>query len=590
MRLAAGLFGGLAAIGLLNAVSAAAPLRDATAMDVDTAKLPVIDVLTTRSGNWTLLDAGRDRNLARYVWTLDANPRFVRVMVCKRAFTHEAGDGAELELTPVSAAVRHKGARHAWRLAVAQGSCRVAQDIEPVPPNADWLREAVAQGRIPAYRRERSFKAQPNGGFRPKPGDGYDPLSLGGESSARNYVGVTSPQGGEYTASRGFVHDADAGIVDMALHGESVARVWPAFAAFSWYSLAQPQGAVWSAANHVSVDPQFPQAGDRPWEIANAGQRVRADIDSVVPARRWARDVSHLENTGFVHWILTEDPVAGLVVQRQTAYALASWYEWRRKRGDRGYRAYDEQQRGSYNMLATAWKARDVARRVTSRNGAAIWRPARTEKMAADIIADLEARRGRGVAAATPKDGDLYVRRLVGIPLSGIGPSTWKTRDGGELRLRGTSAFMLPQYGKEPLYLWTRAGNPTVRRWFGMAARHLVVRALHIGGARGIDRAENVRGSTYPVAPVGSLPFRDDVGWARWVKSLPIEAGPTDRFDGASLHTLTQVKGTLLLAKAAGLKVPEIDAALAKIDADWSRTAKPRYANLDWPKHWAAPR
>ena len=43
------------------------------------ADLPVLDVLTTRSGKWTLLDAGADARLARYLWTLDANPRFVRV-------------------------------------------------------------------------------------------------------------------------------------------------------------------------------------------------------------------------------------------------------------------------------------------------------------------------------------------------------------------------------------------------------------------------------------------------------------------------------------------------------------------------------
>jgi hypothetical protein len=590
MQGVAGLTGGLAATMLLG-VANAAPLRDATAMDVDTARLPVVDVLTTRSGRWTLHDAGRDANLSRYVWTLDANPRFVRVMVCKRAFTHERNDGNAVELTPVAATVRHRGARHSWQLAVAQGSCRIAQNIEPIEPQASWLSQAVAEGRIPAYRRERSFRAQPGGSPKPKAGSrDYDPTSLGGSGSARNYVGVTSPQGGEYTASRGFLHDADAGIVDAVLHDEPLGRGWEAFTAYSWYSLAQPQGAVWSAVNHVTVDPQLPQRGDRPWEFANAGQRVRPDIDSVLPAKGWARDVAHLENTGFVHWILTEDPAAGLVVQRQTAFALGTWYEYRRKRGDRRYHANDEQQRSAYNALSAVWKSRDVAKRVESRKGSVIWAPARAEKMAADVIDDLEARRVRPVLAATPGDGDLYVRRIVGVPLSGIAPRPWKTVDGGEIRLRGTSAFQAVQYGKEPLYLWTRAGNPTVRRWFAMVARHHVVRALHIGGARGIDRAEDVRGSSIPVAPVGSLPFSNDVGWARWSKGLPIKAGPTDRFDGAALHTLTQAKGLLLLAKAAGVKVPELDAALAKIDADWSRTSKPRYSNLDWPKHWAAPR
>ena len=577
------------------AVSAAAglpPSRAPAVVEGDTAKLPLIDVLVTRSGHWRLYDAGRDATLARYVWTLDETPGFVRVMVCKRAFTHEAGDGDALELTPVAAEVRHRAETQFWQLQVAQGSCRIAQNMEPVVPNAAWLRAAVAEGRIPAYRRERSFRPLARAGFvaDPRGASAYDATSLGGESSNRNYVGVTSAQGGEYPSSRGFIHDVDARLIDAALHDEDIARVWDQAAAFTWYSLSQPQGAVWSATHHVSVDPMFPLPGDRPWEIANAGPRVRPDIDSVIPTARWQRDLAHLENAGFVHWILTEDPVAGLLIQRQAAYALASWYEYRRKNDDRRYHAADEQERGVYNLLGSLWKARDVSARVASGKGAVIWRSTRAAKMASDIIADIDARLVQPVERAAAADGDLYVRRIVGLPIGVLTPSMWKTVDGADLRLRGTSAFELAQYGKEPLYLWTRAGDPRVRRWFEIATRHLVVRTLHIGGARGIDRSENVRGSTFPVAPVTSVPFKDDVGWARWAKALPIVAGPTDSFDGASIHTLTQIRGTLLLAKGAGLKIAELDAALAKIDADWARTTKPRYVGLDSAKHWAAPR
>ena len=567
------------------------PLREPAVVEGDTARLPLIDTLVTRSGHWRLYDAGRDATLARYVWTLDEKPSFVRVMVCKRAFTHEAGDGAALDLTPVAAEIRHRGVTQFWQLQVAQGSCRIAQNGEPVAPRADWLRAAVMAGRLPAYRREQSFRPAPRTGFKAMPGgeSAYDATSLGGESSNRNYVGVTSAQGGEYVSSRGFIHDVDARVIDAALHDEDVVRAWDAVAAYSWYSLAQPQGAVWSTGNHVTVDPQFPQPGDRAWEIANAGARARPDIDSVVPTEKWKRDLAHLENTGFVHWVLTEDPVAGLLVQRQAAYALASFYEYRRTRGDRRYRAYDEQERGMYNLLSAAWKARDVSARVASSKGSVIWRGARVAKMADDVIADLDARRFRPMAAAAVGGGDDYVRRLVGLPLAKLNASAWKTSAGGELTLRGSSAFELPQYGKEPLYLWTRAGDARVARWFAASARHLTVRALHIGGARGIDRSESARGSAFPAAPVGAPPFADDVGWAGWVKRLPIADASTQSFDGASLHTLTQVKATLLLAKAAGLKVPELEAALAKIDADWSRTVKPRYADLDSAKHWAAP-
>lgn len=584
-----------AAIGLIpsadgaRAQPAAAP---SAALRADTAKLPLIDVLTTRSGRWRLYDAGRDGALSRYVWTLDENPGFVRVMLCKRAFTHEAGDGNALELTPATASVRHRGQTQFWRLSVAQGSCRIAQNMEPVAPKAAWLREAIAQGRIPAYRRERSLRPSPRTGLpaEARGASAYDATSLGGESSSKNYVGVTSAQGGEYSASRGFLHDIDARVVDAVLHDEDIRRGWGGVTAYSWYSLSHPQGAVWSAVNHVSADPQLPLPGDRPWEIANAGRRVRADIDSVIPTKRWSRDLAHLENTGFVHWILTEDPVAGLLVQRQAAYALAAFYEYKRKRGTADYRAYTEQERGMYNLLSTTWKARDVSARVRSGKGAVIWRLPRATKMASDVIADLDRTRFQPMMAAPPGTSNEAVRRLVGLPLrGGGGNSTWATADGGEIKLRGFSAFELPQYGKEPLYLWTRAGDPRVRRWFAMAARHLVVRTLHIGGARGIDRSENKRGSTFPAAPVDALPFKDDRGWAAWVKALPIAPAPTDSFDGAGLHTLTQIKGTLLLAKAAGLKVPELDAALRKIDSDWARTTKPRYVGLNWPKHWASP-
>jgi hypothetical protein len=559
-------------------------------IDVDTARLPLIDELVTRSGRWRLLDAGRDRDLSRYVWTLDANPRFVRVMACKRAFTHERGDGKDLDLTKLTARVRHGGNRHQWTMSVAQGACRIVQNMEPVQPRAEWLRQAVASFRIPAYRREASLRRNPVSSALEKAG-AYDPTSLGGNSSSRNYVGVTSAQGGEYKSSRSFIHDADARIVDAVLHGADVDRSWPAFTAYSFYSLSHPQGAVWSAVNHVSVDPQIPQAGDRPWEISNAARPVRNDIDSVVQTNRWSRDLPHLENTGFVHWIMTEDPVAGLVVQRQAAYALASFYEYRRKPRMQSYAAYDEQQRGTYNLLSALWKSRDVAQRVRSRRGSVIWRPDRTEKMAGDIIDDIDARLVQPMLTAGPGDGRRYLRRIVGLPLSSAGKETWRTLDGGKIELRGTSAFMLPRYGKEPLYLWTRAGNRTVGRWFAVAARHLVVRMLHIGGARGTDQSKSVRGSSFPVAPTEDpLPFTNDVGWARWALRLPIKAGPTDSFDGASLALVTDIWGTLRLAKAAGVAVPELDDALRRMDANWKRTTAPSAAASESAKHWASPR
>lgn len=576
------------------AAAQAAPKRAATVeFEGEALRRPVIDTIVTRSGHWRLRAGARDDDVVSYVWTLDENPAFVRFMACKRAFTAEARDRDRIEETPISAEIRHAGRQYRWRMSVVQGACRIVQNAEPVAPRPEWLRAAVAERRIPAYRRERSWLPGRNHSLGSGKGS-YDPTSLGGSSSGNNYVGVTSPQGGEYPSSRGFVHDADARIVDAVLHGEPIGGFWPGFTAYSFYSLAQPQGAVWSLRNHVTADPQMPFRGDRPWEIAFAGQRVRPDIDSVMPAAGWGRDVAHLENSGFVHWILTEDPVAGLVVQRQAAYALASFLEWQRKRGDTAYRAQTIQERGTYNLLSALWKARDVARRARSGAGTVLWDARRVDKMAADTIADIDATLARPAAAAPRGPSDAYLRRLANVPLSELSDYDWELGNGRRAVMRGVSAFMLPQYGKEPLYLWTRDGDPTVRRWFGLAARHVVLRVLHVGGARGIDRSEDLRGSAFPLGPAGPNrtaampPFSTDRGWAQWVRGLPLTKQPTDRYDGAAIHTVTQMEGLLLLAKAAGLKVPELDAAIARMAADRKRTSALRYPNLDMAKHWAA--
>ena len=38
----------------------------------------------------------------------------------------------------------------------------------------------------------------------------------------KNFVGVTSGQGGEYAASRGFLHDIDARVIDLALNMQPI--------------------------------------------------------------------------------------------------------------------------------------------------------------------------------------------------------------------------------------------------------------------------------------------------------------------------------------------------------------------------------
>jgi hypothetical protein len=516
-------------------------------------------------------------------------------MVCRRAFTREKADGTNLSQLTIPVHLELGGKAHDWSLRVAQGACRVAQNIEPVAPQAAWLRQAVADGRLPAYSRERAWVANLKPLARsPKRGD-YDPASLGprtdgatgAPSSNNNYVGVTSPQGGEYAASRGFLHNADARVVDAALHKEDarIEAFWPELAANSWYSLAQPQGAVWSLGGHTTVDPQVPQAGERAWETPIWHAKTSDAVDSLTEVKRWSRDLAHMENTGFVHWILTEDPVAGLLLQRQAAYALGSRYADKRRSGS--YSGYTLQERGILNKLSALWKSRDVARRVSSKNGKVIWSAARAEAQARGVIAFYDAELYQPMAEATPGASEDYLRRLASVPLSEVFNSDMELSGGKLVKVATVSDFMLPQYGKEPLYLWTRAGNDTVRDWFEAAAKHVATRLTVIGGAAGSDDCGGSRGSSIPLAFTDRTPsWQSAEGWGKWVASL-CPTVPRDRYDGAAVHTTMQHEGLLLLARDAG--ITGLDAAIARVEADRDRTKAFRYTNLQMHKHLAGP-
>ncbi|MCA3255337.1 MAG: hypothetical protein INF91_06960, partial [Alphaproteobacteria bacterium] len=118
----------------------------------------LIDTITTRSGQWLFSDLGAvGSDMRAYLWQLDGNDSFARVMICRRMFTKEAGDTTSLSVVSVPVRAVAAGATFNWTLGVAQGACRVAQTKEPVAPNAAWLREAVAAHLMPAYRRERAW-------------------------------------------------------------------------------------------------------------------------------------------------------------------------------------------------------------------------------------------------------------------------------------------------------------------------------------------------------------------------------------------------------------------------------------------------
>ena len=566
-----------------------------------------IEQLTTRSGTWQIDDLGDVGDAHIYLWRLAQNANFLRVMACRRIFTIEAKDTDTLSSIVIPIKIVSSRETLNWNLGVAQGACRVMQNIEPVAPHAEWIREAIAQKRIPSYDRRRAWRPDTLVSLAPDSRrKAYDPNSLGprldsivAPIGAANYVGTTTSQGGEYTSSRGFIHDADASIVDAAVYSEDtkIANIWSEFTQYTFYSLAQPQGASWSFTNHVTIDPQFPQAGDRAWETP-IGVHPDASIDSMTEVKDWGRDVAHLENTGFVHWLATEDPIAGIVVQRQAAYAIASFYENYRT-NLATYHGNTDQERGVFNTLSSLWKSRDVSLGIKSINGKIIWSSDRTVKQADEVIGNYDeiAQTILTASVATPVNFQL---RLAGAIFNAASYENYLMIGGSKLLLTSSSAFQPVQYGKEPLWLWSKSGNIKVRKWFEAYARGLVLRMTIIGGAKGVDGTTSERGSGFPLGPttinnwgypIGAVPpFTSDTGWAEWTLTLPLQQiDSRTTFDGASIHTATQLEGTLLFAKDVNLNVLDLDTAISRIATAKTATTSLRYVGLQMHKHFGSP-
>jgi hypothetical protein len=528
---------------------------------------------------------------------LSSNPNFVRAFACRRSFTSEAGDSTALSVISVPVTIKTNSTTYQWNLGLAQGACRVVQNMEPISPNTQWLKDAVLSKRIPAYQRENAWSPAT---LKPLTVDAqrgdYDPSSLGpipGDpiaipTSSNNYVGTTGGQGGEYVSSRGFIHDVDAGMIDLALHSadSEISSVWGQFTQYTFYSLAQPQGAVWSNKLHVTVDPQFPQTGETAWEMGGVTRATNPNIKTLTGVDNWGRDPSHLENTAFVHWIMTEDPVAGLVVQRQLAYTLASFYEYRRSPSSGTYSPFDEQERGIYNTLSALWKARDVSARVRSVSGTMIWSLGRIDKQTTDSIDYYDRVFYQPAINATPGSTDSYARKLVSAGLAAAGVEPMVT-PAGQIDMLVIPNFMLQQYGKEPLYLWAKNGNSTAMNWLKSAANHVSARLVQIGGTGGVDGCVGVRGSTLPLKQLGTEPtFSDISGWAAWVKSL-CPSVSTSTFDGAAIHTATQMEGLLRLAQDAG--VSGLESTMSTVESTKARTTSITWPNLQMHKHLAGP-
>jgi hypothetical protein len=120
-----------------------------------------------------------------------------------------------------------------------------------------------------------------------------------------------------------------------------------------------------------------------------------------------------------------------------------------------------------------------------------------------------------------------------------------------------------------------------------------------IGGAMGVDGRTSRGGSGYPIGPtlvvngtaVAAAPtFATPTGWAEWVASLPLKQSDSrTTFNGAGVHTATQLEGALLMAKDAGLAVPELEEALARIHSARAATTAIGYPTLQMHKHLGSP-
>jgi hypothetical protein len=577
--------------GAPNTASSWAPTTLTATVDGTPATLTQIDAVTTRSGTWWIDGLGQFGDSYVYAMRFSGNSAFIRLLVMRRVFTPEAGDGTTLNTRSIALTATLNGTPYSWTAGCVQGSVRVVQNQEPIAPNPAWIREAVTNFKITAFKRENSI--YPPGFYLASP-DGwrgaYDPTSLGPNSSAttptsaNNYVGTTSGQGGEYRASRSFVHDIDAGVIDRALHNEDaqVTSLWPQFVQYTFYSLSQPQAANWSTTNHVTADPFFPiSAPDRPYEMGGVAGTPNPAVDTLQPvlSPTWTRDPSHLENTGYVHWLATEDPVAALVVQRQLAYMIASYYEYRRPEGLTTYRCFDEQPRGVYNDFAALFKNKVITDSVTTLNGKWLWSSARINKMITDCISYLDNLVYNPIDISTAADPVKYTQKTISnydFVYDQI-VDTWGGPIDGQA-IKSVTAYMFWQYGTEAFYLWTKAGNATATKWFTKFAIYYSNLMVYIGGASALDQTDSTQGSSRPVIlSSATSPYTTVTDWATWYKTInpnaqlnsfnggPTVTSPIRATYASYSHSVNRFGNTLRLAKDAG--VSGLDPAIAIFDS-----------------------
>ena len=106
-----------------------------------------VDVITTASGRWHIDYLTRILKVSAYRWQHEGVPA-TRVMLCRDPATTENHDSAGLSLQKVDVQI----GPILIPSAVAQGSCRIVEDAPLAQPNADWIVQAIRDGRLPVLR------------------------------------------------------------------------------------------------------------------------------------------------------------------------------------------------------------------------------------------------------------------------------------------------------------------------------------------------------------------------------------------------------------------------------------------------------
>ncbi len=573
--------------GTAPAVAAPAPDSPEAAKTIGTLDhLPLtklsgrVDEITTASGVWRIERVASKGNIRAYRWTLAGKPEWKRLVVVRG-----------LALAPMKTLDEARITIDGISMTVAPGAVRVWQNDSPVAWRWDWLRQAVLDGRTPAIGDNPTRTS-----IRPlTPPDipPYDPTTITPlrsgtpATSSSNSVGVTSGQGGEYDASRGFYHNYDATAVQIAQAGRNNEGLARFLERITLDQLSHPQAAEWSSRHDGLADPQFPYPGD-----------------SVVAPRismpKWGRDTQHLENACWAHWLATADPLAALCVQRQTAFMLQqNPIAWRSKDGRYSYAQGIE--RTNWNALVTAWKSRDIGRHVHA-TGKTLLNRARTEKIFNDLVLWTDQKVVQPIIgqprppASLRTSGNVvetaafarYSARLSGAIMHSVGGCTLFRieKNGEKTYFAATPDFMTGQYGGAIMPLLVRDGNQTARKWAPYIAQFLVTRLGRVGGYRGIEGTEEMRGSMLAIGPgvfearitnwgpktqgwCDMPPYTDAAGYAKWLNSF--NRGPNDSFGnaaepngGTNIHTAVQMHKMLESLRELGIRVDGMDAAIDK--------------------------